>query len=415
MNQYTPPMHSPSELSDLAMILAAAFLGGAILRQLRQPVLVGYILVGVIFGPAGLGLVHEGEGIRLLAELGILLLMFYIGLELDLSQFRTVARPAIITTTIQIIAGIGTMFLVSQFTDWSLKTVTLLGCCVALSSTAVALKILEEMNLKQSFAGQMGMGILIAQDIAIVPMMLILGAMDSTGTFDIMGVIKLGIGLVILGMILFLSMHQPRWFAQWGRRLAKIKSRSMKGQTAISSMAFCFVCAALAGAYGLSAAYGAFLAGLALGRTKNREKLQRNTQPIFDVLIMVFFLSVGLLIDMKFVMENWIIVFILVFSALIFKTLLNVITLRALGMTKTHAFLAGAVTGQIGEFSFLLAAMGLSDQTLDIQAYKYAVAVISLSLVLTPLWLGFLRIIKLIPQAVEPPGEAMERAARSVG
>ncbi|HCM83048.1 MAG TPA: cation/H(+) antiporter [Rhodospirillaceae bacterium] len=407
-------MHSSTELGDLAIILAAAFIGGALLRQLRQPVLVGYILVGAVFGPTGLGLAADVEGIRWLAELGILLLMFYIGLELDLTHFRVVAKPAIITTAVQIFGGIGVMYVISHFTAWPIKTVILLGCCVALSSTAVAIKILDEMGLKQSFGGQTSMGILIAQDISIVPMMLILGAMDAGGTFDIMGLVKLAIGLMILFLVLWISVKQPKWFMRWGRYLAKIKSRAMKDQTAITALAICFAGAALAGAYGLSAAYGAFLAGLALGRTKNREKFQNRIQSIFDVLMMVFFLSVGLLIDLNFVMEHLVVVVILVSAALVLKTIINVVTLRLQGMTPTHANLAGAVTGQIGEFSFLLAATGLSDRSLDVEAYKYAVAVISLSLVFTPLWLAFLRRMKFIPALAAMPGEDMEKAARSV-
>lgn len=407
-------MHHSTELGDLAIILAAAFMGGALLRQLRQPVLVGYILVGAIFGPTGLGLANDVDGIRWLAELGILLLMFYIGLELDMTHFRVVARPAIVTTLVQIFGGIATMYVISMFTAWPLKTVILLGCCVALSSTAVAIKILDEMGLKQSFGGQTSMGILIAQDISIVPMMLVLGAMDAGGQFDMTGMIKLAVGLLILTIVLWLSANQPRWFMRWGRLLAKIKSRAMKDQTAITALAVCFTGAALAGAYGLSAAYGAFLAGLALGRTKNREKLKKRIQPIFDVLMMVFFLSVGLLIDLNFVTQHIAVVVILVSAALVFKTIINVVALRLQGMTPTHANLAGAVTGQIGEFSFLLAAMGLSDKSLDGEAYKYAVAVISLSLVLTPLWLTFLRQMKLIPDVQTMPGEEMERAARNI-
>lgn len=407
-------MHASTELGDIAIILAAAFIGGAILRQLRQPVLVGYILVGAIFGPTGMGLATDAEGIRQLAELGILLLMFYIGLELDLTHFKVVARPAIITTAVQIFGGIATMFVISLFTAWSMKTVILLGCCVALSSTAVAIKLLDEMGLKQSFGGQTSMGILIAQDISIVPMMLILAAMDAGGTFDMMGMVKLAVGLFILAAVLWLSVKQPKWFMRWARKFSKLKSKAMKDQTAITALAICFTCAALAGAYGLSAAYGAFLAGLMLGRTKNREKFQNRIQSIFDVLMMVFFLSVGLLIDMDFVMAHLLVVVILVCAALVFKTIVNVIALRLQGMTPTHANLAGAVTGQIGEFSFLLAAMGLSDKSLDIDGYKYAVAVISLSLVFTPLWLAFLRRMKLIPQLPVMAGEDMEKAARSV-
>lgn len=406
-------MHSTVELNDIALILAAAFVGGALLRTLRQPVLVGYILVGAVFGPTGLGWVQDLEGIQWLAELGILLLMFYIGLEMDLSHFRSVARPAILTTILQIAMGVAAMYALGLLMDWPFKTALLLGFCVSLSSTAVAIKILDNMGLKAQPQGQLGMGILISQDIAIVPMMLILGAMTGSNGFHVMGLVKLGFGMLLLAVIIWLSLHPPRWFTPVARKIAKFNARAMSGQSAISALAVCFAAAALAGAYGLSAAYGAFLAGLAMGRTRSREKLQKRTQPIFDVLIMVFFLSVGLLIDLKFLAEHWPVVLKLVVAALGLKTLVNYLVLKSQGVKSRDSLLIGAVTGQIGEFAFLLAALGLQDKSLNDDTYRYVIAVISLSLMLTPIWLMVLRAFRLIPE-IKPvlEGEAMEHAAR---
>ncbi len=407
-------MQSTAELNDLAMILAAAFLGGALLRQLRQPVLIGYILVGTIFGPAGLGLVENADDIQWLAELGILLLMFYIGLEMDLSQFRAVARPAVVTTLIQIAVGVGVMYGVGFITGWPFKTAFLLGCCIAVSSTAVALKVLEEMDAKRTHGGAVSMGILIAQDISVVPMMLILGAMRMGGTVNLMGLVKLIAGLLILAAVMWLLSEQPQWFMHWGRKFARVKAKAMKGQTTITALAVCFTGAALAGALGFSAAYGAFLAGLMLSRTRSREKVQKNTRPVFDLLIMVFFLSVGLLIDLHFIIAHWLTVAGLVIGALMLKTLLNVAVLRLQKVPAPDAWLAGAVTGQLGEFSFLLAGMGIADGSLDDGAHKYVLAVISLSLVCTPLWLALLHRLRLIPKVTITPGEALESAARGV-
>lgn len=407
-------MNDVTDLNDLAIILAAAFVGGALLRTLRQPVLVGYILVGALFGPTGLGLVTNIEDIRWLADLGILLLMFYIGLEIDVQRFRDVARQAFTTTGLQIAVAIISTLAIAAITHWPLKVTILFGCGLALSSSAIALKILDEMGVKHAPAGQASMGILIAQDLSIVPMMLVLEAMKTGGDFDFMGVVRLAIGIGILFIVLWLSLRQPAWFMEWGRKIVRLKSKAMHGQDTITALAICFAGAALAGAFGLSAAYGAFLAGLAISRTKNREKMHKNAQPIFDVLMMMFFLSVGLLIDIHFICAHWGTVLGLVAAVLVIKTLVNYILLRMQRMPKPDARLVAAVTGQIGEFSFLLAAMGLADGSLDGDMHNYAVAVISLTLVGTPVWLALLRQFRAIPPLTRSPGAALENAARGV-
>ena len=404
-----------ADLNDLALILAAAFVGGALIKTLKQPVLVGYILVGALFGPTGLGLVTDTHGIQWLAELGILLLMFYIGLEIDLAEFRAVARPAVLTTLMQILVGLGTMYLIGMVVGWSLRTTFLMGCGVALSSSAVAIKIFDTTGIKQTPRAQAGMGVLVAQDIAIIPIMLIWGALTGTGGIQVVGLAKLIVGMLVLGLVFWLASEQPRWFMPWARRVAKLKARAMHGQAAITALAFCFASAALAGAYGLSAAYGAFLAGLALSRTKSREKLHKTTQPIFDVLIMVFFLSVGLLIDLKFTAQHWIVILELVVAIVLIKTLVNFLVLRSQGIESKNALFIGALTSQIGEFSFLLAAMGLKDQSIGEDAYRYVVAAISISLMTTPLWLLLLSRLRLIAE-LKPPskGHMMERMARQI-
>jgi CPA2 family monovalent cation:H+ antiporter-2 len=221
--------------------------------------------------------------------------------------------------------------------------------------------------------------------------------------------------MLLLFLIVWLATHRPKWFMPFAKRIAKFNGKAMKGQSSISALAVCFAAAALAGAYGLSAAYGAFLAGLALGQTRQREKLHKRTQPIFDVLIMVFFLSVGLLIDLHFVAKHWVTVAELVGAIMLIKTLVNFITLRSQGIKSKDAFLIGAITGQIGEFSFLLAGTGLSDKSLDENTYRYVVSVVSLSLMLTPIWLLLLQKLKLMSK-IKPSatGEKIEQIARTV-
>jgi len=186
---------------------------------------------------------------------------------------------------------------------------------------------------------------------------------------------------------MFLLLRKPRVFEILWDKFDALKKKAMRGQIALAGLAFCFSAAAIAGALGLSPAYGAFLSGLALGYTGSRQELEEHTKPIFDVTIMVFFLSIGLLIDLQFLWDNIVATLSLLFITMLLKTILNFYVLRWQGMKKEEAYITGAALSQVGEFSFILAAIGLSAGTIENEAYKYVVAIISLSLLATPLWL----------------------------
>lgn len=374
-------------LTQLAIMLAAAFIGGAVFQKLKQPALVGYIVVGIILGPSVLGLVEERDNIAFMAELGILLLLFIAAMELDLHNFKKVARISVITCAVQITVGLAAMFAIGFFLNWPLSRCILLGFAVSLSSTAVALKILDDTGLTKTRIGEKSIGVLISQDIAVIPMILIIGALSTTEGFNYFGLVKLAIAMMLMAGIIYLFTKKPIFFTKFWSIFEKLHDTTMRGQTAVTGLALCFTAAAVAGIFGLSAAYGAFLAGLVVGNTVNHKRLEAHTKPIFDVMIMVFFLSIGLLIDLQFVKDHFFTVALLLFVTMLIKTIVNISVLRWQGMEKKEAYVTGAVLGQVGEFSFILAAMGLAAGTIGDDSYKYVVAIISLSLLATPIWL----------------------------
>ncbi len=380
-------MEHTHALTHLAVVLAAAFLGGALFRKLKQPVLVGYIIVGLILSPSALGLVQEGKDVALLAELGILLLLFIVGMEIDLKSFRASAKISVVTCGAQIGIGLAAMGLLGLLFDWPLNRIILLGFAISLSSTAVALKILEDMGLRSSKIGQTSVGVLVAQDLAFIPMVLIMGSLSTGEGFEYGGLVRLGIAILVLIALMLLLTKRPKIFGRLWEKFERTKADAMRGQVAITALAFCFSAAAVAGLFGLSPAYGAFLAGIALGHTVSRKELEAQAKPIFDVTIMVFFLSIGLLIDLKFLWENIGATLVLLFMTMLLKTVANYCVLRWQGMDKEESYITAAALAQVGEFSFILAAIGLSAGTIDGDGYKYVVAIISLSLLATPLWL----------------------------
>ncbi len=372
--------HAQDALTGIAAVALAALACGVVLERLRQPAIVGYILAGVLLGPSGLGLVEDRTGIDSLAELGVLMLLFLIGMELSLRAFRRVWLLSLTTTVIQIGAGVGVMLLCAQVLNWSVSAAILFGFVIALSSTAVAVKILESLGELRRRTGRIAVGVLIAQDLAVVPMMITVNAMGGDEV-DWLVVPKIVFSVAFLvGLILYLSS---------GRKVQLPFSKVVAGHAdllPLSALGFCFGMAALSGLLGLSAAYGAFLAGLIIGNSTDRQSMLGATQPIQSVLMMVFFLSVGLLIDLDYIWANLSTVLILFVVIAVFKTVVNVTALGLLGQAWHHAFLAGIMISQVGEFSFLLAVIATDAGVISQAHSRLIVAVTVMSLALSPLW-----------------------------
>ena len=368
------------DLTGIAFVALGALIFGLFLEKLKQPAIVGYILAGVALGPAGLSLVSARDGIEVLAEMGVLMLLFIIGMELSLRAFLRIWRVAVATTVVQITASTGVMLGISHYTDVSWQLALLLGFVVALSSTAVAIKILADIGELRTKVGQITVGVLIAQDIAVVPMMLTIGALGGDG-FQVAQIPVMIGSVVFLGGLIFYGGRDKKIPLPFAQVISENEELAP-----IAGLAFCFGCSAIAGLIGLSAAYGAFIAGLIIGNSHARQRMLSSVLPIQSVLMMVFFLSIGLLIDLHYMWANIGMVTTLFLLVTVFKTLLNVGFLRLVGQPWSTAFLAGVSMAQIGEFSFLLAVVGISAGVLDEEGRRLIVSVTVLSLALSPLW-----------------------------
>ncbi len=380
-------MHeSASELTGLAVIALAALACGMVMQRLKQPPVMGYIVAGALLGPAGLRLAENREFIELLAELGVLMLLFLIGMELSLRAVREVWRLALAVTALQIAVGLGAMSALGALLGWPLPLTVLLGFVVALSSTAVAIKMLEEIGELRSRTGQITVGILVAQDLAVVPMMLIIGSLRGGAGFGLAAVFKVALSLGFLALLVLYLVRRERLRLPFARVVGQ--NRDL---IPLAGLAFCFGAAALSGLLGLSAAYGAFLAGLVIGNSTSRRIMIRHTGPIQAVLLMVFFLSIGLLMDFAYIWENLGTVALIVLFVAVLKTALNIVFIRLLGQDWPRAFMSGVLLAQLGEFSFVLAALGLGAGVIAGEEYRLIVAVTVLSLLASPFWLATAR------------------------
>jgi CPA2 family monovalent cation:H+ antiporter-2 len=380
-------MFHEAGLIAIAVVGLAALLCGMAMTWLRQPAIVGYILAGVILGPSLLGIVSERENIQILADIGVLLLLFLIGMELSLKSFMRVWKVAIGCMALQVAGALGFNFLLAYALGWSPGAAMVGGFVMALSSTAVAIKILEDIGELDSDTGRLTIAVLIAQDLAVVPMMLIVrnmsGRMNSDGGGGIGWVGAAQISFAVIFLVAFLVVLAKKGAV----RLPFIERIAGNADLrALAALALCCGAAMLSGLLGLSPAYGAFLAGVLIGNSNVSEAMEQATQPIQSILMMVFFLSIGLLIDLEFIWENVGAVALWLVVVTLFKTVLNIVILRALGTPWNQAFVAGTVMGQIGEFSFVIAGTAFTAGLVTAEGQRMAVAIIALSLVVSPLW-----------------------------
>lgn len=369
-----------SDVTAVAIVTLAALACGLLFARLRQPAIIGYIAAGVVLGPAGLKLINNRDAVSTLAEFGVLMLLFLIGMQLDLRRFVSGWRTAIGTAVIQIAGSVGVALLLAPLLGWKIGPAVLLGFAVSVSSTAVGIKLIESSEGVSSRVGRTAIGVLIAQDMAVVPMMLVLGALAKSG-LAVQDLIKIGLSVLFLVALFWLLLRRPVRLPFAGTITGHHDLSPLTG------LAWCFGAATAAELAGLSAAYGAFLAGVVIGNSSERQSMLASSQPIESVLMVVFFLSVGLLLDPAFIWANLGTVFLLLAMVTLFKTALNILALRLLGEAWPHAFLTGVILAQIGEFSFLLANLGKTQKLIGANDARLVVAVTVLSLMLSPLWL----------------------------
>lgn len=376
-------------LIEITLVIVAALGSGLVFVRLNQPPILAYILVGVVLGPSGLEYVQDKGLVDKMADLGILLLLFVVGMELNLRTFKKAWVATTLCTVLQIAVGLLIAFVLAPFFGWSLGMSLLLGFVLSLSSTAVVVNMLERIGEFRSDSGQFAIGVLIAQDLAIVPMILILGNLKGGTIFDVGLIIKLFVSIgMIVALIYYLSQRQRVRIP-----LTQIISGE-KDLIPLASLGFCFTAAALSGLIGLSPPYGAFLAGLVLGNTHERLVLLEAIMPIQSTLLMVFFLSIGLMFDVSYVMEHWVMVLVLLFAITIAKTGINIGILHILRLPWTQSFLVGVVLAQLGEFAFMLAKVGGNVGIIDEDGKKLIISLTVLSLAFSPLWLSSARRLK---------------------
>lgn len=372
-------------LIEISLLIATALAGGMLFEWFGQPAILGYILAGIILGPSGIGLVDDSSYIGVLAELGVQMLLYIVGMELSLVDFKKVWGISASTALFQLFGVFFVMKTLGYFLNWSPGYILVLSISIALSSTAVAIQLLQRINQLDSRAGLLSIGILMAQDLAIIPIILLLRHYnDSLFQPSLLGKFILSI-LVFVVLLRYLGRGK-------NLKLPFLRTLAQNPElAALSGVFFCFGCAAISGLAGLSTAYGAFLGGLIIGNTTQREQLFKVIQPVQSILLAAFFVSVGLLIDIHFVLVHIVKILCLLLVILVCKTVLNIAILRILKQAWPLSFLSGIVLSQMGEFGFLIATIGAQENLIDGHGKKLILTLVALSLIASPFWLKSIR------------------------
>jgi CPA2 family monovalent cation:H+ antiporter-2 len=373
-------------LVDILVLLSAALALGMVAERLGASAVLGYLVAGTLVGPNMLGFVQANDGIDFLAELGASLLLFTIGTEFSISRLRRLGRRAFIAGVLQvgitIAAGMGAALAFGLAPG----TAFALGAVLALSSTAVVARLLVDARALDSNYGRLSMGILLVQDIAVVPIVLVIAFAESGGDARELaataGRTAVFAAIVVLGFLVLVRFVVPRLL---GAR-AMARNRDLSVVLAI----VCALGSAIgAEAAGLPPALGAFVAGVLLGGSAFATQIRADVVPLHTLLLTLFFAGIGLAGDPRWAMEHAGLVLAVLVAVLVGKTLIAAGTLRALGIGGATAVAAGAAVAQIGEFSFIVAESAQAKGMLDADFFRLVVTVTVASLALSPLLIAF--------------------------
>ena len=365
--------------ADIVLLVVAGLVFGMAAHRLKQPPIIGYIVAGVVLGPFTGGLtvssVHE---IEKLAEIGVALLLFGIGLEFSLDDLKPVRKIALIGTPIQIGLVIAFGWLLGGWLGWDWQASLWLGSILSLSSTMVILKTMESQGVMGTLSSRVMIGMLIVQDMAVVPMLVILpvlGHLQSGGA--LLGWAALKAALFLAAMVLV----GKRGFPWLMRRVARTDS---------PELFLVFVSGLALGVgygtwlFGLSFAFGAFVAGMVISESDYSHHALTSILPLRDLFGLLFFASVGMLLDPNFLIRNWPVVLALTAVVAVFKGVVCGGLARLFGYVNIVPLAVGLVMFQVGELSFLLAEAGRKTGALDQDQFGLILSTAIVSMILTP-------------------------------
>ncbi|MDP8206330.1 MAG: cation:proton antiporter [Candidatus Electryonea clarkiae] len=370
-------------LRDLLVIFSGAVVVVVLLRKLGIPTIVGFIVTGVLVGPEALKLVNNTHEVEVLAEVGVVLLLFGIGLELSLSKLRRLWKAIIIGGSIQVILTILSVVVIGYFFELSLNATIFLGFIIAVSSTAIVLRGLSSRGELDTPHGRFVLGILVFQDLCVIPMILAIPFLTGWGGSGQEAAIAIGKAILILVIVILAG----RFLVP---RLLEFVARTRQRELFVLALfLICIGTAWILSQAGISLALGAFLAGLVVSGSEYRHQALSELIPFREVLASVFFISVGMMLDPAEVVQNTGSIIGLLSLILFGKFLIVFLTASLMKLPFRIRILTGAALAQVGEFAFVILKAGGGSGILDTGLYNNLLAAIILSMLITPLAIAY--------------------------
>ena len=376
-------------ITNILIVFAVALMVGMVFNRIRVPPLVAFILTGAIVGPYGFSIIQDQDQVASLAELGIILLLFTIGLEFSFRDLWKIRTVAIIGGALQLVLSFVFFCSLAFFMGLSMNQAILMGFLFSLSSTAIVLKILHERGEMDSPHGSIALGILIFQDLMAIPMIMaipFLASIPQLGATPLLSgesIIQLVISDLIIVLILIA-------LAKWviPRVMYEIARTRNQELFLLVVILTCFGIAWMVTFTGISLAIGALLAGLIISGSEYSHQAASIVLPFRDIFTSFFFISVGMLVDIRFLVANLWLVFFLILVAIVAKALLATAAPLALGYPLTTAIMSGLALAQVGEFSFIIAQSGFSSGILPSGIYQMFLVVALMTMAATPFVIG---------------------------
>jgi len=385
-------------LACVIFLLLSIFVN-IICSHLKISATVGFLLTGILCGPSALGIIDDPHSIELISEIGVALLLFTIGMELSGDALARLKKPVFLGGSLQILLTIaGTLLIISLVYGRSIQLGIFYGCVFALSSSAIVLRLLQEKGQSDTPSGHLSLAILVFQDIMVAPMILIIPLLSGTTAFTPESIFSAIIRtVVILGGVLL--------FAKFG--LAKLMTLVVKTKQRelllVTTLSLCMGLALLTEHLGLSLSLGAFLAGLLLARSEYSMSVVAGVLPYRDVFMSIFFISVGMLLNLDFLANHIWPIIIFTLLIIFFKAILIIPAVLIQGYPLKTAIIVAITLAQVGEFAFVLGANGLSHNLISADMYQSLLASSIITMMLAPTFMFFAptiadKILRLLPK-----------------
>jgi CPA2 family monovalent cation:H+ antiporter-2 len=374
-------MHGIVFIQDLATVMLVAGLTTVLFQRLRQPVVLGYIIAGVLIGPHTLPVIfiHDEETIRTLSELGMILLLFALGLEFSLKKLRAVGGAALVAAFAEIVLMVWIGYEIGRFFGWSAMDSLFLGAMLSISSTTIIMKALEDLGLKRERFAQLMFGILIVEDLLAIVLMALLTGIAGTGG------VEAGQALAAVGRLgLFMAVSLVVGLLLVPRVVDYIARVSRNDVLLVAVLGICFGFCLLVTEMGYSVALGAFMIGAIVAESESVGRIERIVMPVRDMFSAIFFVAIGMLIDPDLLLKYAWPITVVTIAVVLGKVITCSFGSFVAGNDGRTSLRVGMGLAQIGEFSFVIASLGLTLKVTSDFLYPVAVAVSAITTFLTP-------------------------------